>query len=702
MKPPSLTKVAFNESTGLLTLTGINLTTSGYKVNHFTIKGDGGISYTLTSGSVIFGVPTSSSVVIKLSSADQLAVDGLLNKNGTHANDSSSTAYNLSATAGWDTGASAILTEAVTVSGVTAPTISSVSYNAGKGIFTFKGNNFDNHGSANGIALNHFTLKGGVSGNYKFSANDNVSNLSSTSFTVTLSGADKTAVNAFVNANGVSPISGAAYNLTASAKWDSDSGVAITNQALTVSAVVTPPTLNTVYFSATDAKGLDNLFSYNGSKLTEITTASANSSSGLSPTDLTVVSGIVYMDGYDANGLYNLFSYNGLVINELVNSNSPKGLYNGYIGSYSSGNINPELTRIDNTLYMRGYSEKYFMGYDTGAYENLFSYNGSKLTEITSPAGSPYVFNPDHLTAVGNSLYMRGVDINNHDNLFLYNGSSLTEITSPFASSGGLFNNNYPTYSPDLTAVGGSLYMVGADSKGNINLFSCNGITLKEITYALLSSSADPKDLTALGNTLYFGAQDVNGFNNLFSYNSSTVKEISSPLVGQYGLFESAYMNSPDLIAVGSSLYMQGIDTKGYDNLFSYNGSTLTEITSPFASRGGLFYYNQLTYFPDLTAVGTSLYMVGVDINNNNNLFSYNGSVLTEITSSLMFNVSSGNTPIIDFNPSNLTAVGNTLYMQGTDASGQVELFSYNGSTLTEITGGSTGIHIVGTSPLVV
>ena len=100
--------------------------------------------------------------------------------------------------------------------------------------------------------------------------------------------------------------------------------------------------------------------------------------------------------------------------------------------------------------------------------------------------------------------------------------------------------------------------------------------------------------------------------------------------------------------------------------------------------------------------MGNTLYMIGVDINNNNNLFSYNGSVLTEITSSLMFNVSSGNTPIIDFNPSNLTVVGNTLYMQGTDANGQVELFSYNGSTLTEITGGSTGIHIVGTSPLVV
>jgi hypothetical protein len=245
MTLPSLTKAAYNAATGALTLNGTNLTSSGYTVTDFTLKGDGGTSYTLTGGSLVSGTPTGNSVVIKLSSADQLAVDGLLNKNGTQANDGT-TSYNLSATTGWDTGAGAITTKGITVSGVTAPTISAVAYDAGTGVFTITGNNLDNHGSANGITLSDFTLKGGSSGSYSFGSNDTVSNLTAKGFTVTLSSADETLVNAFVNKNGTAPLSGAAYKLTATANWDSDNGAAIATKAVTVSNVGTQPTTPTL------------------------------------------------------------------------------------------------------------------------------------------------------------------------------------------------------------------------------------------------------------------------------------------------------------------------------------------------------------------------------------------------------------------------------------------------------------------------
>jgi len=64
MTLPSLTKAAYNASTGVLTLNGTNLTTSGYAATDFTLKGDGGTSYTLTGGSAVSGTPTSSSVPI--------------------------------------------------------------------------------------------------------------------------------------------------------------------------------------------------------------------------------------------------------------------------------------------------------------------------------------------------------------------------------------------------------------------------------------------------------------------------------------------------------------------------------------------------------------------------------------------------------------------------------------------------------------
>ncbi|MDD4914112.1 MAG: hypothetical protein PHW13_03610 [Methylococcales bacterium] len=235
---PILTGSAYDATTGVLTLTGANLTslTAGYKVADFTIKGDGGAAYTLSHGSAVTGTPSSGSVSILLSAKDQLAIDGLLNHDGTQANDG--TAYNLSAAAGWDTGASAIKTQAISVGNVVAPTISTVSYDAKTGVFTVAGAALDNHGSAGGINVKDFSLTDGV-GSYVFTGSDKVSKLSADGFTLTLSGADKTLVNSFVNANGTTSSTGAAYELNAAAGWDSDSGAAISNQSVTVSGLAT-------------------------------------------------------------------------------------------------------------------------------------------------------------------------------------------------------------------------------------------------------------------------------------------------------------------------------------------------------------------------------------------------------------------------------------------------------------------------------
>ena len=249
MTAPVLTHASYNAATGLLTLTGSHLTTKAgdYTATDFTLTGDGGGSYTLSSGSAIFGALVGTSVTIKLSGTDQLAIDGLLNKNGTQANDGITT-YNLSATSGWDSNASAITTEGVTVSGVTAPVITTVSYNATTGAFSFTGTNLDNHGSGNGIAQTAFTLTGGKSGSYHFNAGDTVSDLGKTGFTITLDSTDLALVNAFVNKNGTSPLSGSAYNLTATSKWDSDSGAAITSKPVTVNGI--PANLNSAAYNA--------------------------------------------------------------------------------------------------------------------------------------------------------------------------------------------------------------------------------------------------------------------------------------------------------------------------------------------------------------------------------------------------------------------------------------------------------------------
>jgi len=249
---PTLSSADYNAATGQLTLTGSNLTTStsSYTVPDLTLKGDGSGSYTLTGSSTIIGTPTAGIVNIQLSSADQLAIDGLLNKNGATANDGK-TAYNLSAAAGWDGKAGAGAT-AVSVSNVTAPTISTVTYNAASGVFSVIGSHLDNHGSSNGITLSNFKVTAGSS-SYSFSTtNDSVGNLSANGFSISLSTADKTTLNALVNHNGTATNSGVAYNLTATANWDSDNGAAISKQAITASNVQTAatPTLTSVDYNA--------------------------------------------------------------------------------------------------------------------------------------------------------------------------------------------------------------------------------------------------------------------------------------------------------------------------------------------------------------------------------------------------------------------------------------------------------------------
>ena len=159
---PVISAVAYNAALGQLTLTGNNFSAaSGFNLGDLSLSGDGGGSYTLSAGSTVIGATTATSAVIQLSAADQLAVNGLLNANGAMANDQK-TAYNLSGTVNWDNGGSPFTTQAVTVGNVAAPSITGVSYNAATGVITVSGANFSNHGLANGIAVNDFSLSAGA------------------------------------------------------------------------------------------------------------------------------------------------------------------------------------------------------------------------------------------------------------------------------------------------------------------------------------------------------------------------------------------------------------------------------------------------------------------------------------------------------------------------------------------------------------
>ena len=133
----------YDVTTHVLTVTGTNLVktlgaTNDVTVSTLTITGEGGATRTLsTTGNV--EVISATSFAVTLAGADQAAVEALFNKNGTAS--TSGTTYNLAAADDWNSpvtgGDIAELTgNAITVSNVPLPTITSSTYNASTGVLT--------------------------------------------------------------------------------------------------------------------------------------------------------------------------------------------------------------------------------------------------------------------------------------------------------------------------------------------------------------------------------------------------------------------------------------------------------------------------------------------------------------------------------------------------------------------------------------
>ncbi len=241
---PSITNATYNALTNVLTVTGTNMSTGANAINtsKLTLKGEGGSTYTLTSSSVTASSATSFSVT--LNAADQLNVEGLLNKNGTSP--VSGMAYNLAGATGWDSTqtTSADLTEnAIVVNSVQVPTITSVAYDAATAVLTVTGTNMvKQSGAANDIDVSKLSLRGEGSDVYTLTT-PSVEITSAIEFAVTLNATDIAAVKIIFNANGLSSTGGTAFNLAAADDWNStiaDSGISDATNAVTVSNVTLP------------------------------------------------------------------------------------------------------------------------------------------------------------------------------------------------------------------------------------------------------------------------------------------------------------------------------------------------------------------------------------------------------------------------------------------------------------------------------
>ena len=187
----TLTSATYDASTGVLSVTAAGMTTGDtIVVGNLTLTGQGGNTYTLTSSNVTASSATAFSVT--LNPADQLAVNGLLNKNGTSA--VGGTTFNLAGASSWDSTASAAADttgNGVTVSNVSAPTITSATYNSSTHILTVTGTNLvRTTGATNDITVSTLTITG-EGGTTRTLTSSDVEISSATSFAVTLNAGDQ-------------------------------------------------------------------------------------------------------------------------------------------------------------------------------------------------------------------------------------------------------------------------------------------------------------------------------------------------------------------------------------------------------------------------------------------------------------------------------------------------------------------------------
>ncbi len=259
---PTITSATYDISTGQLVLTGTNFVkesgaTNDIVANLVSITGEGG-SYTLTDSANV-EITNATSTTITLSATDKLSIHGILNKNGLSS--SGATTYNLAVANNWMSGTPAsqsiadLTLNAITVSNVAVPTITSISYDSDTGLVQVIGTNlFKKLGANNDIDVSKFTFTGGTgNATYQVTSASDVEITSSTSFSFTLSGADKTQVGALFDQIGVTSSGGSTYNIAAADDWlaGADAAIDISDGAGNAATVTINPGITSATYNAT-------------------------------------------------------------------------------------------------------------------------------------------------------------------------------------------------------------------------------------------------------------------------------------------------------------------------------------------------------------------------------------------------------------------------------------------------------------------
>jgi gliding motility-associated-like protein len=497
----TLTSAAYDASTGILTVTGTDMT-AGDTIDptKLTITGEGGTTYRLTSSTVT--ATSSTSFSITLNAADKDAVNRMLNKNGTSS--TSGTTYNLAAATNWDTSASvaADLTgNGVAASNVAVPAITSATYNASTGSLVVTGSGFLSlNGAANDIVANKFTITGDGGATYTLTDTPNPEINSGTAFTLALSSTDKGGVNAIVNKNGTSSIGGTTYNLAAAEDWAAGADPAVvtadvTGNGITASNVIIPPALTASSGSAAFVAG-DNTASTPVAIDAGITVTDAGSATLASAT--TAITGNFY-SGQDVLA----FTNDGSTMGNIT------GSYNAATGvlSLTSSGATATLAQWQSTLRSITYTNTAispntpartisFTAVDGAA---ISSNTATRTVTITATDQTPIVSSTGGTTSyvAGNSSVTidGGISVSDLDNTT--QSSATVSVTSGFHSGDVLgFTNDGSTMGNIVASYNAATGVLTATSAGNTATLAQWANAMRAVTFSSTSTTAGSRTIS--------------------------------------------------------------------------------------------------------------------------------------------------------------------------------------------------------------
>ncbi len=566
--PPTITSATYNASTGTMNITAVNMVTGDtIDVSKLSVTGQGG-NYPLTSGIVNASSATAFSVT--LNAVDRAGVNGVLNQNGTSAVDT--TTFNLSAAANWDvdTASAADLTDnAITVSSVSAPTITSATFDGATNVFVVTGTNLvKTIGATNDITISALTITGEGGATRTLSTTGNVEITSATSFAFTLAGADIAAVNALLNKNGSTSAGANTYNLAAADDWNSvitDGNIAdLTSNGISVNNAK-PSIQSATYDAGTGILSVTMINSVGGDTI-DVSRLSITGQAG----SYTLTSAVVTATSSTAFSV-SLNPADKRVVNGLLNNNGTIAVDSTTFNLGAAANWNQTRTSsadlTGNAIIVSNVAAPAITSATFDASSNVLTVTGTNLVKtigatndvtvsaltITGEGGATRTLsttgNVEIASAASFSITLAGADIDGVQALFNKDGSSSTSGTTYNLAAADNWNS--------------------VITGGNIQDLTGNGITVSNvpvptITSATYDANAGMLVVTGTSLTTRSGANNDVDISKLTIVGDSTAYQLTSASVEITSATSFAVtLNATDKAALTTRINKNGTSSVG-------------------------------------------------------------------------------------------------------------------------------------------